>query len=184
MGDEVDRVVAGHVLLLEKIRRIRFAFGEDGHEDIGPRHLGPAGGLHVDGRTLNDALERGRGHRLGPFDIGDQRGKVVLDEILDRPAQRVEIDAAGLHDAGRVGLVDQHEEQMLQRGQLVVPRVRLGERGVDGLFKGIRERGHDVLLQPADGRRDCDRLCLSFGCHRRRFKHFVGSMTASDRNVM
>ena len=151
VGDEVDRVVAGHVLLLQEVGGVRLALREDRDQHVRARHLGAARGLDVDRGTLDHALERGGRHRLGAFDVGDQGGEVVLDEVLDRLAKVDEVDAAGLHDAGRVRLLDQHEEQMLQGRQLVTAGVGLRQGRMDGLFKGIRERGHGVLLQPADG---------------------------------
>src|SRR5690606_17681599 len=43
VGDEVDRIVARHVLLLQEIGGVAFAFGEDGDQDIGAGHFLAAG---------------------------------------------------------------------------------------------------------------------------------------------
>ena len=59
MRDIVDRVVAGHVLFLQKVCRVAFTLCKDGDQHVGACDLGPARGLHVDGGTLDDALEGG-----------------------------------------------------------------------------------------------------------------------------
>ena len=71
MADVIDRVVARHVLLLQEIGGMTFALGEDRHQHIGAGHLFAAGGLHVNDRALDHALESGG--RLGVLRaIGDQ----------------------------------------------------------------------------------------------------------------
>ena len=42
VGDKVDRVIAGHVLFLQEISRIAFAFGKDGDQHVGTGHFGAA----------------------------------------------------------------------------------------------------------------------------------------------
>ena len=61
MADIIDRVVAGHVLLLQEISGVAFALGKDRDQHIGAGHLLAAGRLHMDHGALNDALETGRG---------------------------------------------------------------------------------------------------------------------------
>ena len=39
MADVVHRVVAGHVLLLQEVCRMRLALGENGDQNVGARHL-------------------------------------------------------------------------------------------------------------------------------------------------
>jgi hypothetical protein len=81
MGDEVHRVVARHVLLLQEVGRVRFALGEDRDQHVGAGHLGAARGLHVDRGALDHALEGGGRHGLGAFDIGDEGRQIIVDEI-------------------------------------------------------------------------------------------------------
>jgi hypothetical protein len=142
MGDEVDRVIAGHVLFLQEIGGVRLPLGEDRDEHVGARHLGPAGGLHVDRRALDHPLEGGGGHRFGPFDVGDEGRQVILDEVDQRRPQFLEIDAAGLHDLLRVGFVDKREKKMFERCKLVPPGVRVRQCGVNGLLQCVRKRWH------------------------------------------
>ena len=139
MGDEVHRVVAGHVLLLQEVGGIRLPLGEDRDEDIGARHLCPARGLHVDRGALDDALEGGGGHRLAALDVGHEVGQVLVDEIDERGAQLFGINGAGLHHPRGVRFVDQRQQQMLQRCKFVAARVGQGQRGMNGLLKSVRE---------------------------------------------
>ena len=139
VADVVDRVVAGHVLLLQEIGGVALALGEDRDEHVRAGHLGAAGALDVDRGALDHALEAGGRRRLGALDVGDQRVELLVEEGDDGLAQLVEIDPAGLHHPGGVGFVDQREKQVLQRGQLVLALVGLREGVVDCGFQGTRE---------------------------------------------
>jgi hypothetical protein len=61
MGDEVDGVVTGHLLLLQEVGGVAFALGEYGHQNIGPGDVVASRRLHVDHRALDDSLETGGG---------------------------------------------------------------------------------------------------------------------------
>src|SRR5262249_57800172 len=63
VADVVDRVVAGHVLLLQEVGGMALALGENRDQHIGAGHLLATRRLHVDDGTLDDALEAGG--RLG-----------------------------------------------------------------------------------------------------------------------
>ncbi|MNE47998.1 hypothetical protein D3C80_1424340 [compost metagenome] len=141
MGDEVDRVIARHVLLLQEVGGVAFALGEDGDQDIGARHLFAARRLDMDDRALDHALEARR--RLGVVAVGrGQGGQVVVDIEGQRGLQRAEIDVAGRHDRRCVGVVDQGQQQVFKRGVLVPALVRIVDRAVQGLFERTRKGGH------------------------------------------
>ena len=61
VADIIDRVVAGHVLLLQEIGGVALALGEDRHQDVGSGHFLATRGLHMDNRALDDALKAGGG---------------------------------------------------------------------------------------------------------------------------
>src|SRR5256885_1345648 len=63
VADVIDRIIAGHVLLLQEIGSMALALGEDRDQHVGAGHLFAAGGLHMDDGTLDHALEAGG--RLG-----------------------------------------------------------------------------------------------------------------------
>ena len=110
------------------------ALGEDGDQHVGAGHFLAAGRLDVDHRALDHALETGG--RLGVLTVaGGQGGQVVVDIEGQRRFQRRQIDVAGLHDAGRIGIVDQREQQVLKRRILVPARIGVSHRAVQGFFE-------------------------------------------------
>ena len=139
MRDEIDRVVTGHVLLLQEIGGIAFAFGEYGDQNVGAGHFGPARALNVDRRALYDALERCSGYGFGSVDIRDQIRKVLVYEFHQSAAQLVQIDTARFHDAHGIGFFQKRQQQMLQRCEFMAPFIRSRQGRVDGLFQCARE---------------------------------------------
>ena len=94
VGDVVHRIQARHLLLLQVVDGVALALGEHGHQHVGAGHLLPAGGLYVDRRALQHALEAGS--RLGVAELcGDQARQLIVDVIEDVGTQAFEIDAAG-----------------------------------------------------------------------------------------
>ncbi len=98
------------------------ALGEDRDQHVGAGHLLAPGRLHVDYRALNHALEaRGRLGVVGT--VGDQILEFGLEVIDQAGAQLVEIDAAGTHHGGRIGIIDQRQQQVFQRRILMMALV-------------------------------------------------------------
>ena len=151
VADVVDRVVARHVLLLQEIGGMALALGEDRHQHVGAGHFLAAGGLHVNDRALDHALEAGG--RLGILGaVGDQVFQFGF-EIGDQAApQLVEIDIAGAHHRGGVLVVDQRQQQMLKRRIFMVPLIGEGERPVERLLEAARERWHQLPIFICIGR--------------------------------
>ena len=68
---------------------------------------------------------------------------IFLIEILPHDiAEVAEIDAAGGHHLGGIGIVDQRQQQMFERGIFMAAFGRLGERRMQGFFKALGETGH------------------------------------------
>ncbi len=121
------------------------ALGEDRHEHVGTRHLVPPGRLHMDHRTLDHPLETRRWFRiLTP--VGDEIGQFAVDVFDQVATQDVEVDVAGPHDGSGILIVDQREQQMLQRGVFVPALTRESEGSVKGLFKTAREARQGPIL--------------------------------------
>jgi hypothetical protein len=115
MGDEIHRVIAGHVPFREEVGGMAFALGEQGDQHIGAGHLIAAGVLNVNDRALNDALKAGG--RLGVFAaVHDEAFKLFVDIFQQSVAQFIDIDIAGAHDRAGVFVFAKRVEQMLQRG--------------------------------------------------------------------
>ena len=141
MADIIDRVVARHVLLLQEIRGVAFAFGEDRDQDVGAGHLFAARRLDVDHRALDDTLEAGG--RLGIFGaVGDQIVELGFEVGDQAAAQLVQIDIARPHDRGRVLIFDQREQEVLERCVLMMTLVGERQCPMERLFEAARERWH------------------------------------------
>ena len=139
--DVVDRVVAGHLLFLQEIGGVALALGEDRDEHVGAGHLLAAGRLDVDDGALDDALEAGG--RLGVLVVaGDEVVELGVDIGEDGVLQFVEIDVAGAHDGGRFRVVDQRQQQMLERGIFVMAFVGERQRLMKRLFQALGESRH------------------------------------------
>ena len=132
--DEVDRIVAGHVLLLQEVCCMALALGKDRHEHVGPGHFFPARRLHVNHRALDHPLEAGR--RLGVFSARhDQACEVMIDVIFEVGAKLLQVHAASAHHRRRITVIHQRQQQMLQRGIFVTAVAGQRQRPVQGLFE-------------------------------------------------
>ena len=145
MADIIDGVVARHVLLLQEIGGMAFAFGKNRDQHIGAGHLLASRRLHVNDGALNDALKTRR--RLGVFAaVGDQIVEFLVDIFAKVLLQKIEIDRAGAQDRGGIAIIDQAQQQMLERGVFVMALVGDGERAMERLFEIAGEGRHG--LQP------------------------------------
>ena len=114
------------------------ALGEDGDQHVGAGHLLAARRLHVDDGALDDALEAGG--RLGILArAGRQVGELGVDVFDQAAAQHVEIDVAGAHHRGGVLIVDQGQQQMLERGVFLMALAGQRQRLMEGLLKTAGE---------------------------------------------
>jgi hypothetical protein len=88
----------------------------------------------VDHRALHDPLETGRG--FGVIAVIDHQRCELGVEIVDQALfQRRHIDVAGAHDRGGVGVVEQGQQQVLQRREFVLSLIGVGHRAVDRFFQ-------------------------------------------------
>src|SRR3984893_8099440 len=126
MGNVVDRVEPGHILLLQEIYGVAFALREHGDENVGAGDLLAAGRLDVDRSALQYALEARRW--LGIVAVGGNKvGELVIDIVQDLAAQPVELDPAGAQHGDSVLILGQREKEMLERGIFVPALVGAGE---------------------------------------------------------
>jgi hypothetical protein len=66
----------------------------------------------------------------------------MVEILLHRGTQLVAVHPAGDHHLGRVLVVDQRDEQVLERRIFVAALARFAERVVEGLFEVSGETGH------------------------------------------
>ncbi len=141
VADVVDRVVAGHVLLLQEIGGVALALGEDRDQHIGAGDLLAAGRLHVDHGALDHALEAGG--RLGVLAaVGDQVLQFGLEIAREIALELLGVDIARPHHRGRVLVVDQREQQVLERRVFMVTLVGERQCPVERLLEAARESWH------------------------------------------
>ena len=134
VADIVHRVVAGHILFLEKISRMAFPFSKNCDQNVCAGHFLAAGRLDMYHRPLNDALEAGG--RLGiDIGIGNQIAQFRIDIFHQITAQQIEVYPAGTHYGGRIGIIRQRMKQMLQRGIFLSPLIGLSQGVVEGFFQ-------------------------------------------------
>ena len=132
--DEVHDVQARDALLVQVIHGMRVFFAEDGDQHIGAGDflLAVAGGLHMHDGALDHTLETQRGLRVDVVGACHLR-RVVLDEIGKRLAQIIHIGRTGAQHFSRTGVVQQSEQQVFHRDELVtlLPRFDKGHVQAD-----------------------------------------------------
>ncbi len=145
MGDVVHHIDTRDALLLEQEHRLAFLFAEDRHQDIGPGHFALAGTLHVEHRTLQDALEAQR--RLGfalVVVLRDQR-RGGIDEFLQVAPQLVQVGTARTQYRCRRLIVQQGQQQVLNRHEFMAFGPRLLEGEIEGDFELSIQHGFTSL---------------------------------------
>ncbi len=79
--------------------------------------------------------------------------EVVVDEIVERLAELIEIDRTGLHHLRGIRLVDQRQKQMFQRREFMPARIGYRQRRMDRILErlGKRWHAHKLLSQGSEG---------------------------------
>src|ERR1700736_6591545 len=138
MGNVVDRVEPGHVLLLQEIYGVAFALREHGDEDVGAGYLLAARRLDVDCGALQYALEARR--RLGIVAVGRNKvGELVIDIVQNLATQPLELATASAQHGDSVLILRQRKQQMLKRGIFVPALVGTRERPMERFFEIARQ---------------------------------------------
>jgi len=146
MRDVVHHVQARDTLLVQVVHRVRILLTEDGHQHIGAGDflLAAAGGLHVHDGALDDALEAQGGLRVDLLG-STHGGRIFLDEARQALAQIVDVGRAGAQHLGRRGVVQQCQEQVLHRDELVALLARFHERHVQADFQFLRNHAASIM---------------------------------------
>ena len=141
MADVVDRVEAGHVLLLQEEGGVALALGEDRHEHVRAGDLLAARGLHMRHGAMDHPLEACGRLRVA-VGVEHEAGELVVEVTGELVAQQVDVDVASAHDRRRVAVVEQRQEQMLERRIFVTTLVGVLQRAPKRLFETGRKRSH------------------------------------------
>ncbi len=114
MGQVIDHVQPGHILLVEVIDRVRFLLAEDRHQHVGTGDLLLARGLHMVDGPLQHPLEAQGGLGIAAIVFGQQRDRGI-DGLLQLATQALQVGTTGLeHRLGR-GVLQQCQQQMFNR---------------------------------------------------------------------
>ena len=125
VADVIDRVVARHVLLLQEVRGMALALGEDRDQHVGAGDFLAARRLNVNDGALDDALKAGS--RLGVFGpVGNEVVELGFKVRDQTAAQLVQVDVTGPHHCRRILIFDQRKQEVFERGVFVVALI--GER--------------------------------------------------------
>ena len=97
---------------------------------VGDQQCGGAepGGWELTG-ALNDALEGRRGLGLCHV-VADQGGEFGIEMLVEVGAQAVDIDVARAQHRNRVLILGQRQQEMFERSELVLARIRMRQRTV------------------------------------------------------
>ena len=131
----IDRIEPSHVLFLQVIYRVAFAFRKHSYENVCAGHLLTARGLDVNCRALQYALKARR--RLCVVAVGsDEVAELIIDIVQDLAPQPVEVDGAGAQHSDRVLILGQREQQMFKGGVFVPALIGISERAMQSFLKG------------------------------------------------
>jgi hypothetical protein len=134
MRDVVDDVQPRDALLLQEVHGVRVLLAEDGDQHVGAGDFLLAGTLHVQDGALDHALEAERGLRVD-LAVGRDARRLLGDVLGQALAQLVHVGAAGPQDLRRRGVVEQGQQQVLDRDEFVALLARLDERHVKADFE-------------------------------------------------
>src|SRR5580704_3107528 len=91
--------------------------------------------------ALDDALEA-RGWLGILRSVGDEIVQLGFEIRDEAPAQLFQVHIARPHHGGRILILDQRQQEMLERGVLMMPLVGESKRPVKRLFEATRKRWH------------------------------------------
>ena len=122
-----------------------FAFSKQSHQRIGPSHFFAARALNVDNGALDNAVKACC--RAGFFKIFNHEALKIIIEILYNVCfKRLNINITGRYNRRSITIIEQGEQEMLQRSQFMLAVRRIGQCAVDGFFEYRRKRRHIIFL--------------------------------------
>ena len=131
VGDVVHHIQARDGLLLQAMHGMAFLFGEQCDQHVCAGRCIAALRLHVEDGSMHHALKAQRRFRLALVAGRNQR-RVLVDEGGEFRAQGVDVRAYVLQHLVRFLLIEQREQDVFWRHELVAAHARLLERLVHG----------------------------------------------------
>ncbi len=134
MRDVIHDIQPGDPLFLQEIDRMRVFFAVNGDQHVGTIDFLFARRLNVQDGTLNHPLEAQGRLRVDVVFTGDA-GRVLIDEFAEILPQQVNFGTAGTQGVGSRGIVQQGQQQVLDRDEFVAFLARLDEGHVQADFE-------------------------------------------------
>ena len=100
--------------------------------------------------ALDHPLEAGGGLGLDRL-VGGQALQLLIDEAFELAFEPLQIDAAGLQHGDGVGILQQREQQVFERRELVAALHRKRQCAVQALFEVAREHGYSFSIVHCSG---------------------------------
>ena len=148
--DEAHSIEPRHILLLEEVDGITFAFGKQCNEHICARDFVAPGRLDMQNRALHNPLKAAGWRRIA-FAIQFQRFELAIEIMGNRGFQLTQISAARDHDFCCMLIIDERVEQMLQRCIFMLAGGGGCERIVQRGFQFTGKRRHIGSFTPYVG---------------------------------
>ena len=135
MGNVVDHIEPGDALGLEEIDGLALLFTKNSHQHAGTGNFLFAGRLDVKHRSLQDPLKAQGWLGLPVFlTLRNQRGGRV-DKLNQVSAHRTEVGSAGFKHQNGVIVVEQGQQQVFNRHELMALCPRAAKGVVERLFQ-------------------------------------------------
>ena len=130
---------------MQVVDRVRVLLSEDRDQHIGAGDLLLAvrGGLHVHDRPLDHALKAQCGLRIDFLGARHDRG-IFANEITQVLTQIVDVGRTGAKHLRRRRVVQQGQQQVLDRNELVALLTRLDEGHVKADFQLLRDHASSI----------------------------------------
>ncbi|MEM1130206.1 MAG: hypothetical protein AAGH83_06760 [Pseudomonadota bacterium] len=142
MRDRLNRGIARHPVLFQKGDGRRVPLGKERQKHVSAPDLGGERAIILDGARTHDALESAcRGH-IARRKLDNHASDICIDMRDKRVPQPAKMHTAGLHDRSGVAFVDQREEQMLGRHQVVATGLGKIHAPVNGILQALGKYGH------------------------------------------
>lgn len=126
VGDIVEGVVKGNMMIMKEVGRMDLKLRKDGEKKIRESKLVKVGRMKMDKRKMDKKMERGC--RFGIIIIeGDEIVKIEVNIVSKDMIEIIKIKIEGENKGERVMIVDKRKKKMLEGGILVVKIVWDGE---------------------------------------------------------
>lgn len=119
VGDIVEGVVKGNMMIMKEVGRMDLKLRKDGEKKIRESKLVKVGRMKMDKRKMDKKMERGC--RFGIIIIeGDEIVKIEVNIVSKDMIEIIKIKIEGENKGERVMIVDKRKKKMLEGGILVV----------------------------------------------------------------